>query len=446
MPRKAKNQEVDIKIVEKPYRKQVKGKGDYKSFFKNVYNKAKAIIPKGTFSFAGQALGGPVGALAGQLLSKITGMGNYSSNMQNIQHNALFKKHAQGNAVQIPQFRPGKHGVQVNHCEYIGDIVCGTGTPSVFTVNNYAVNPGLASTFPWLSQIASNFETYRFHGLVFEAKSLCTDNTATFAGLGSVIMCADYNAAAPNFINKFQMENYDGAVSAKPSQSLLFGLECDPRDLPENHLYIRANAVPSGQDQKTYDLAEFQIATVGMPVASQQICELWVSYSVDLMQPKLYAGQFGYGIGYSHYIATSGITTSAYFGTSPSLSSNSSMSLTLGTSTITFPSNIVTGNYMLVYAVRGTAGAATVCPTIAATTNCSIVKLLQNTNSVPVGGSGFALAAEQGTTPDTLSIVLFINVTGPSAVITFSVGTMPTSPVSMDLILTQMNGMATTAN
>lgn len=432
MPRKPKdNKEIDIKIKPVYKRKYVKGKGDYKSFFRKAYNVAKAVVPSGSFAKAGEMMGGPVGALAGNLLSKITGMGNYSSNISSVQHNALFKKSAQGNAVQIPQFKPGKHGVQVNHCEYIGDIVCGTGTPSIFNLNAYAVNPGLSSTFPWLSQIASNFETYRFHGLVFEAKSLCTDNTATFAGLGSIIMAADYNSASANFINKFQMENYEGAVSAKPSQSLLFGVECNPMDIPENHLYIRAGAVPSGQDQKTYDLAEFQIATVGMPVASQQICELWVSYSVDLMQPKLYAGQLGFGINYAHYSATTGVTTSAYFGTNATAATSNTFSPTVGTTTVTFPANIVTGYYCLLYCING-AGGAPASPTITLTSGASAVNLLvaDSTNTQVVTGSGIF------TKP------IFFQITAPSAVLTWSAGTMPTTVSNMDLIIMQINGNA----
>lgn len=420
-------------VIGKPknYRKQAKGKGSFKSFFSKVAN----AIPKGSFSQIGEILGGPAGRIIGSLASKVTGMGAYKSNKSIVRHNALFKTAPQGNSVQIPQFSPGRHGVQVAHSEYIGDLLCGTSTPSIFTLSDFDINPGLATTFPWLSQIAQNFESYRFHGLVFEFKSLCTDNTATFAGLGSVIMAAQYNSANSNFVNKFQMENYDGAVSCKPSQSMVFGVECDPRDIPENHLYIRSGDLAANQDIKTYDMGQMQIASVGCPVASQQLGEIWVSYIVDLMSPKLYAGQLGYGINQAHYSSSTAVSTSAYFGTSQTEKFDN-MGLAFGTATITFPANIVTGTYQLLYNVVGTAASAAQI-TITATTNCTKLNLINaDTESV--------FAIQYGASQTKMSTGVYFTISGPSAVLTFSGGTLPSSITQMDIFIQQCNALMTT--
>lgn len=119
-------------------------------------------------------------------------------------------------------------------------------------------------------------------------------------------MCGRYNASLPPFASSdagvIQMENYDGAVSSVPSANILCGLECDTRDLPMGHQYIRTWALPDGpsgdtgyQDQKMYDHSQFQIATGGVPIqinaagteTTVKIGELWVLYNVRLYQPLI---------------------------------------------------------------------------------------------------------------------------------------------------------------
>jgi len=84
-------------------------------------------------------------------------------------------------------------GIIVRHREYVADI---EGTTN-FVNREYPLNPGLIKTFPWLSQVADAFEEYRIRGMVFEYKSLYADATVSSSdtgGLGSVIMCTNYNA------------------------------------------------------------------------------------------------------------------------------------------------------------------------------------------------------------------------------------------------------------
>lgn len=55
----------------------------------------------------------------------------------------------------------------------MSDIV--TGAAGTFNYSTWQLNPGQKSLFPWLAGIASNFESYKFHGLVFEYKSMSAD-------------------------------------------------------------------------------------------------------------------------------------------------------------------------------------------------------------------------------------------------------------------------------
>jgi hypothetical protein len=68
------------------------------------------------------------------------------------------------------------------------------------------------------------------HGLVFEYKSMSADAlNSTNTALGQVILSVQYDAANAAFTNKQAQEAYDGAISIKPSSSVLLGVECEPR-------------------------------------------------------------------------------------------------------------------------------------------------------------------------------------------------------------------------
>lgn len=250
----------------------------------------------GTIGSAFGPLGGlagrAIGSLGGQALKFFTGRGAYQ-----IKENALLNE---GNPDMPPIMNTLKNdgAVRIRRSEYIGDVI----TSSVagnFQNNSYYVNPGLGNTFQWLSQVAADFEEYEFEGIYFEFRSMSADalNSVNTA-LGQVILSAEYNAANSPFASKQEMENYEGGVSIKPSESVKFFLECakDKTVLPS--LYVRTGAVPPNQDQRLYDLANFQLATNGFQGTNVNVGELWVCYQVALRKPKLFEA-LGLGIGYN---------------------------------------------------------------------------------------------------------------------------------------------------
>jgi len=179
--------------------------------------------------------------------------------------------------------------ITVSRREFITDIYA----PAVgvkFENNTYALNPGLEACFPWLSQIAQNYDEYSFDQLIFHFRSTVTDvGNSTTGQCGTVILVTNYNSAAPEFTDKGAMQAYDGAMSCKTTESLTHGVECDDRKRAglDDH-YVRAGPVPTGQDVKTYDHGTFQLAVANTPdaYAGQSIGELWVSYTVKLAKPK----------------------------------------------------------------------------------------------------------------------------------------------------------------
>lgn len=339
----------------------VKGHGDYKAILSKLGSIAKHLAAPAATAI-GTALGQPeLGAFAGHIISKLTGSGAYVNNADKLRYNSLFNKSADG--VQIPSFGETERSTRIKHREYIGDLIAGpTGSPTLFnTWQNVYVNPALLDSFAWLSQVAENYDSYMFHGLVFEYKAMSGMATGTNTQLGNVIFSAQYNSANPPFTNKLQMENYQGACSCNPSENMLFGIECDPKDLPLNHLYTRTGQVPTGQTQQVYDLCSLQIATQGVPTESQILGEIWVTYDVELFQPKLFAGQVGNGILTANYYSTNSSCTMnaadhAFVGMVADAGNTLGVSLTTdGThaGVLVLDESLVTGKYLLHYTSQG---------------------------------------------------------------------------------------------
>lgn len=230
-----------------------------------------AIIGKA----AGKIFGLPgmqgFGKWLGSGIGSIFGSGDYTMVGQQPGYNILT------NDRQIPKFA-GERTNMVCHREFIGDI---SGT-TAFTNNAFDINPANTTLFPWLSTIAGGYQQYRFHGLVFEFRPLITD-FVTSGAPGVVVFATNYNAGEPDFQNKVQMENSEYAVSVKPTINLMHAIECDPQETTLSRLYV--GVPPAGADPRMYNLGKTQFATQGNP--NQLLGELWVSYAVEFLKPKL---------------------------------------------------------------------------------------------------------------------------------------------------------------
>lgn len=324
----------------------------------------------------------------------------------------------------VPQFHSAKRSVRVRHREYLTDV----NSSIAFTNTAYVINPGLNTTFPWLSALADNFQTYKFHGLVFEfwstsSNALNNVNTA----LGTVIMATQYNAARANFVSKSEMEQYEFATSCKPSMSMIHPVECAPGESPLEELYIRTGAIPAGEVAQFYDFGKFQLATVGMQNANN-IGELWVSYDVELFKPRispgLYAGTYA-RINNGPYDANNilgAIQTNPIGDLGVTISATGA-----GFDTINIPSAFSTGAFEITVIWVGTS-AATVAPTIT-------LNNLTGVNRFNL--SSAALLSSFGTTT-TASFNATYSINGYSAngsTIRFSAGTYPSAPVSVSIII-----------
>jgi len=243
---------------------------------------------------AGSALGGKfgmatMGSQAGVALakriSKAIGSGDYVVT-EPVEANTLIK--STGNA--YAKIKSSDSGTRISHREFLGDVF-NSSVAGSFGITGYNVNPGLVATFPYLASIAQNFEEYRINGLVFEFMST-TSPYNTNSAMGSVIMAMEYNAAAPAYTNKPQMENSDFAISGRLDKNLMYGVEC--KDNVQMHYYTRnGNSV---LPVTTTDLGVFYIATqcASSIAASANLGELWVSYDIEFFRPRISPARFGY--------------------------------------------------------------------------------------------------------------------------------------------------------
>ena len=332
---------------------QMASKGGWRGSGK--YNFGKAMSKFGAGKFGQQ--------LQEAFTNKVTGQGMYTGAGDYTESNNLISSKSSQSI--IPDFSGdvAEAVVRVSRKEYVSEIYApapdpDTGIIAPFVLQSYQINPGLEKTFPWLSQIAQNYDEYEIQQLIFTFRSTTTESNNSVNGqVGTVIMATNYNAAAPVFQDKVTMMEYDSSMSGRVTESLLHGVECDPDLLSgSDGKYIRSNPIVANQDLKTYDHGKFQIALANIPdgLANYSLGELWVSYTVVLRKPKFFVA-LGLGISKDIFVSYGALTTTNWMGqaSTPGAEAylrgqqnnigcrlvNSALSIVDAPYTITFPAN-----------------------------------------------------------------------------------------------------------
>lgn len=300
---------------------QYYGPGDYRSTLSRW-------IPKGSFASAGRFIGNrlgipgasAVGDWAGNKFANYVGFGDYNS--------------MNGGVGSVNQLAGGHPPITVNasgdmtgdvimsRTEFVGNVTASTGvgqTITPFQINSFQLNPGLSGTFPWLSQIASNFELYDWEGLMFMYKPTSGEfgASAVSNALGKVVMATKYGVTQFNgFSSTVEAQNYDYANSTKPSLSMVHGVETkNSQQVGGDMLVIRDTDVTNNANIVLYDIGRLYLMTEGIPLAASTtaiIGELWVTYKVRLSRAKLWAAindslsysRFSFASNGSFYVAS----------------------------------------------------------------------------------------------------------------------------------------------
>jgi len=220
-----------------------------------------------------------------------------------------------------PKFTSLRDGdIRVTHREYVADL---NGSVA-FASTAYAVNPGIAGTFPWLSGLARQYESYSFDKLSFVLAP-----QAPTSATGTVLLTADFDAsdAAPD--SKSQALAYRKAVRGAPWETGV-KFNCLSEDLhKEKTHFVRTSALSSNQDIKLYDVANLFVCTQGQ-AGTTAVSEIWVEYSCVLRTPQMGSAYLGAAIS-AHYTGSG--TNAAPFGTAPDLGSIPATMVSSGTTT-----------------------------------------------------------------------------------------------------------------
>jgi len=194
----------------------------------------------------------------------------------------------------VPIFTPHSRTFRFKNREFIGDIVSGP-AGSFNIVYKQDIQPTNQAMFPWLSTMARCFDEYKIHGQLFQFKTTSVDAlNSTNTALGTVVMGTQYNPLNPDFTSKQEMENHEFTSTCKPSEGTIHALECDPKQTPLEHLYIRHQGQEAGSDKRLYDYGKFTLAVSGMQAPNVTIGELHVTYDIEFFKPRLASNRVGY--------------------------------------------------------------------------------------------------------------------------------------------------------
>lgn len=288
--------------------------------------------------------------------------------------------------------RSGK--VVIAHREYITDITVRNDDDFDLFLD-LPINPGLPICFPWLSNIAGNYESYRFRKLSFIYESVVPTTTP-----GVLLMGIDYDASDTPPQTKTEIMNIAGAVrSSLWSHCSYSAHQVDMHKLGAQK-FIRQGHVPL-TDIKTYDLGDFYVATCNANVG--QAGELYVDYIVELDTPNL---------NYNSLFAARSLRAN-FTGTKTNLFQTAGalvggLSVDFNLNSITFES---TNQFLLAMSVIGT-GIANPTVSITAGSIAIVTSVLS-----PLGTEA--------------SFVFLINVTQVNAIMSFNFATSTTISVSV---------------
>jgi len=293
-----------------------------------------------------------------------------------------------------PNISATRDSCRIIHKELIGNV---TGSVAFTIANTFALNPGLAASFPWLSQQAINWQFYRFNKLRFRALSR-TGNTTP----GSQALVPDYDASASAPASEVIASSFEDVVEDVPWKSLVCDLRPSSMFAMGPKKFVRTAALAANQDIKTYDAGQLFVTTIdGTAVAWSK---LWVEYDITFSTPQL-PPNGGNTLSSLHITSTTPTTASMLANPVIAAGSSSPAPATVALDVLTFP---LPGRYLVTYSATATTSVTqTGAPTGAA--GLTIV----NTGLL-VGG------LPAGNTSGIMTQVLEVAVASPNGTLTFN--------------------------
>lgn len=392
------------------------------------------------FGSVGRSVGRWAGRTAGRMGSRIFGSGAYTTTRGSTKKTRY--------APQTPSFTSSENGNVIIHREYLGDIYT-SGTAGGFKIESYGLNPGDQATFPWLSGVCqTNYQQYKFEGLVFEFKSMSADalNSVNTA-LGAVFACINYDYNDDDIASRYEVENTDWASSCKPSQNMLIPVEVKPRRTGMGGLLyvLNSSKVPAGADPKTFFLGKLWIGTTGFQGTNVNIGSLYVTYKVRLLKPVMLPPLSNALV---YLSARQNFTLGNLWGTQQFSSKYNcdSIGVTISGDIMTIdPDRLIVGQRFMVFiGVEGASTANVVAPDFVLGGGLEFVGLFPNTTT-PYAVSTWRHPAVATTSAHfTCMAEIYVrNADIPGIITLIPGGTFPLTPATGQIYIFQISGAAT---
>lgn len=248
----------------------------------------------------GHTIGAGIGGFLGNAVGRIFGAGEYQEerstqlSAETEQDSVDMASEPKVNSLvapvssrQMPTMHVSDEGtMRICRREYIGDIYTGTTATPVSTA--LSINPGYEPAFPWLSGVAQHFQKYSFLGLCYEYVPLSGYAVSgTSAALGSVSFAPVYDVGlqTPATNTKVELLACQGSSSGSPAAAQLIPIECAPDEtvIPVKFVY---SGTGTTKDLSSLWWGSMRGYNTGAPSAFTA-GELWVTYDILLMAPRL---------------------------------------------------------------------------------------------------------------------------------------------------------------
>jgi len=178
-----------------------------------------------------------------------------------------------------PQVQTLGNCTRITHSEWFTTVIAlALGT---FRVQQFSVNPGISTIFPWLSRVAQRYETYKFRKLQFEYHTICSSLTT---GTFGMVFDFDANDAAPSDV--IQALTYHDKYSSVPWDSGNLSCDLQQGDKPLSR-YVRAGIPTTLTDLKTTDLGTLSVFTDTIGPVVGAVGRIEAKYVIDLYTPQI---------------------------------------------------------------------------------------------------------------------------------------------------------------
>lgn len=173
----------------------------------------------------------------------------------------------------VPKVSTTNGGCVVTHSEPITGVMSAT---NIDTVYSYAINPGDATTFPWLGQIANAWDFYQIRSLRFRYISRLPSTIYS-----TIVLSIDYDVLDAVPTDLVQIRQIAGAVSGNGWMPLSINWSSSGVLMGSGSRKTRVGSVPPD------NLTDVGRLVIGNNTSISGICgEIWADYTVALFKPQ----------------------------------------------------------------------------------------------------------------------------------------------------------------